>query len=143
MDVINLIEHKRSFPTQAYMLIYIKEDERAMVLEQPKVEHIPEDLLSLLNRENEMIQSMINVWEECRWHRPVYLITPETVAYCNYKDINIDLSSDRFYDDPARRLKLLVLSDTKIAGLLELIARDSNLDPEELAIFRIRITDEG
>lgn len=66
MDVINLIENKRSFPTQAYMLIYIKEDERAMVLEQPKVEHIPEDLLSLLNHENEMIQSMVNTWEECR-----------------------------------------------------------------------------
>ena len=54
----NLIEQRRAFPTQAYMLIFIKEDESDEILNEPKLDSIPNRIKNLFTEENRLIKEM-------------------------------------------------------------------------------------
>ena len=75
----NLIEQRRAFPTQAYMLIYSREDEIETILKEPLVEQIPQALKEKLNKENELLQEMKKDQEDNEECEPVFVITPEIV----------------------------------------------------------------
>ena len=73
----NLIEHRRAFPTQAYMLIYIREDERDQILSEPLLDSIPSRIKDLFTTENVLLKEMQRDLEIDQDYGTIYLITPE------------------------------------------------------------------
>ena len=53
-----LSESRRASITQAYMLVYLREDVRKEILRPPALDEIPEDIKTAFDAENEVVDSM-------------------------------------------------------------------------------------
>ena len=52
------MEMRRAFSAQAYMLIFIREDEKEDILKEPAVQDIPHSIKDMFNEENEVLEKM-------------------------------------------------------------------------------------
>ena len=75
----DIFENRRARDTQAYMLVYLREDMREKILQQPNLNEVPEKLKEMFDKENVVVDTMkkeLDVHNECGI---VYLITQEII----------------------------------------------------------------
>ena len=79
-SLANLKELRRAFPTQAYMLIFIREDEIDEILAEPPIEKVPAPLKAKFDQENGMLARIENDWNLYCNSYTVFVLSPEIIV---------------------------------------------------------------
>ena len=117
----NIYETRKPSNTQAYMLVYIREEEKDKILRQPQLEDLPSHITDFFNKENKVLEEMhheLKIEEECG---SVFLISPETANACwmNHDRESMIIPqmlvfNDHFVSDQMQRLKIKMRYSSKV-----------------------------
>lgn len=142
VHLANLVEHRRAFTTQAYMLIFIREAEIDQILTTPVSEDIPRWLREQFSQENDLVREMKHELESHYESEPVYVITPEIMSHFAQNGLNgvnylSSVGSLEFLEQPEYRHKFyLPRQGSKVLTLLTKIAEKTQTEVNELSAWR-------
>ncbi len=139
-----VMESKSMTYISAYMLVYVREGDRDIVMNEIGMQEIPPHLKERFDEENQINSKLERDQDYLNECGNVYIVTQDTILNWNeggvFQTPDDIYENQRFYENDEQRLMLKMSKKSKIVDLLTLIRKKAKYPPNDLHIFRVKYT---